>query len=312
MPVTPAQRHYERTLARDESDQGPKGSMALYDRMRMLLADHKRRLKAIQSIEKKIALKRELLPEYVSYVEGVMEGDRGDQNDVVMTILVWSIDVGAVPQAIRIARYALAHNLVAPEPFKRDTATLIAEEVASAALKENAVAIAPDVLIAVEAMTHERDMPDQVRAKLHKAIGMALSGTPDLDGALSHLGRALELDEKIGVKKLMEQLARKKKKEEKPDAADEGVSDATGEDGVAAQTAAATDGEADDVANTDATGEDGVDGSPDATGEDDVDGLPDATGEEDPVAGDGVENTDARDANEDIERAYEAERKNKT
>ena len=54
MSITPAKIHFDKTLARDESGKSPvQKGMNLYDRMLMQLAEHKRRLKAIQSIEKK-------------------------------------------------------------------------------------------------------------------------------------------------------------------------------------------------------------------------------------------------------------------
>jgi hypothetical protein len=53
-------------------------------------------------------------------------------------------------------------------------------------------------------------MPDQVRAKLHFAIGrhLAKAGTDDAT-ALDHLRRAVELHDKVGAKKDIEQLERK-------------------------------------------------------------------------------------------------------
>lgn len=76
----------------------------------------------------------------------------------------------------------------------------------------------------VEALTRERDVPDQARAKLHKAIGYALIGRTaasevdykDLPAdlaaqALSHLHRAFELFEGVGVKKDIERLERRVK-----------------------------------------------------------------------------------------------------
>lgn len=38
--------------------------------MLMQLAEHRRRLKQIQSIERKIEVKRQLLPEYAAYIQG--------------------------------------------------------------------------------------------------------------------------------------------------------------------------------------------------------------------------------------------------
>jgi hypothetical protein len=52
----------------------------------------------------------------------------------------------------------------------------------------------------VAQLTASHDMHDQVRAKLHKAIGYTLERDDDSPAALEHLRRALELDERAGVK----------------------------------------------------------------------------------------------------------------
>lgn len=51
-------------------------------------------------------------------------------------------------------------------------------------------------------------MPDQSRARMHKSIGWVLTESNPAS-ALNHLKRALQLDEKCGVKKDIEQLERK-------------------------------------------------------------------------------------------------------
>ena len=55
------------------------------------------------------------------------------------------------------------------------------------------------------------DMPDIVRAKLHKITGYVLRGCRSTPDALAHLQRAIQLDTAIGVKKDIEQLERQLK-----------------------------------------------------------------------------------------------------
>lgn len=52
------------------------------------------------------------------------------------------------------------------------------------------------------------DMPDQSRARLHKSLGYVLRESQPVS-ALNHLKRAMQLDDKCGVKKDTEQLERK-------------------------------------------------------------------------------------------------------
>ena len=203
---SPAQRHYERVSAElAAASAAPGGSLAgasAYELMLAKLATDRRRLKAIQSIERKIDVKRaELLPEYVDYVAGALNGGRGAQDDVLTTVMIWRVDAGDFAGALDIARYALAHRMTLPDQYDRPLATAIAEEFAQAALAAFKLGDTFDAgqLAEVMTLTESSDMHDQVRAKLHKALGKALHET-DRTAALDHLRRALQLDERAGVK----------------------------------------------------------------------------------------------------------------
>ncbi|MFM0314215.1 MULTISPECIES: phage terminase small subunit [Paraburkholderia] len=203
---SPAQRHYERVSAElAAASAAPGGSLAgasAYELMLAKLATDRRRLKAIQSIERKIDVKRaELLPEYIDYVAGALNGGRGAQDDVLTTVMIWRVDAGDFAGALDIARYALAHRMTLPDQYDRPLATAIAEEFAQAALAAFKLGdtFDADQLAEVMTLTESADMHDQVRAKLHKALGKALQDA-DRTAALDHLRRALQLDERAGVK----------------------------------------------------------------------------------------------------------------
>ncbi|MFM0086733.1 phage terminase small subunit [Paraburkholderia sediminicola] len=203
---SPAQRHYERISAElAAASAAPGESLAgasAYELMLAKLATDRRRLKAIQSIERKIDVKRaELLPEYVDYIAGALSGGRGAQDDVLTTVMIWRVDAGDFAGALDIARYALAHRMTLPDQYDRPLATAIAEEFAQAALAAFKLGDTFDAgqLAEVMMLTESADMHDQVRAKLHKALGKALQDA-DKTAALDHLRRALQLDERAGVK----------------------------------------------------------------------------------------------------------------
>lgn len=206
---SPAQMHRERMLAQSAAASAAGAGIAqptgsAYDLMRAKLAEDKRSLKALQSREAKIELKRKLLPEYQAWVDGVLAADQPVQDDVVATVLVWSIDTGNIDQALRIGAYMLAHDLHLPEHYKRDLPTTLVEEIADQAGRPDNTVTA-EQLLQVGALTDGRDMPDEVKAKLHKSIGLALQATAPQQ-ALEHLQRALQLNARIGVKKEAEKL----------------------------------------------------------------------------------------------------------
>jgi hypothetical protein len=206
------------------------------------LATDRRRLKEVQSIERKRLVKLEVLPEYADYVAGALEGGRGAQDDVLVTVMVWRIDVGDYAGALAIATYALTHGLTLPDQYERTLATAVAEEFAEAALITLKATREFDVglLSQVADLTDKHDMPDVVRAKLYKAIGYALDPYPTM--ALSYLRRALELHDKIGVK---QDITRLEKAVNAAIAASQGApagdNASSGTDGAGA-TAAADDG----------------------------------------------------------------------
>lgn len=216
--LSPARRHRMRVQAETETQRNanPLRHATGYEQMLVKLNEDKRRLKKIHSFERKAELKRQLLPDYLPWIAGVMNSGRGAQDAIVMTVMIWRLDTGDVNGALEIARYALQHGLVPPDGFKRDSLPyLLAEEVASTATRawtaKQPVDIAP--LLETIRLTDAEDMPDQVRAKLHKIAGYVYRDTGGTLEAMNHLKRALQLNEGCGVKKDIERLATAMKKQ---------------------------------------------------------------------------------------------------
>lgn len=228
MAKSPAMLSRERKLAQRAAANSPHGESVVgsaYELMLAQLVEHQRALKAIQSVERKIEAKRGFLPTYEAWVAAALEHGQGAQDRVLMTLLVWYLDVGEIERGLAVARYAMAHGLTLPDQYERTLPTLLLDEVGGAAL---AGKLPPEaalqVLQQVAEMTAEHDAPDQARAKLQKAIGYALIGrlwASDVDiarlevqvaqAALPPLRRALELFEGVGVKKDIERLERRLK-----------------------------------------------------------------------------------------------------
>ncbi|AMG59836.1 phage terminase small subunit [Pantoea vagans] len=189
----------------DGSGRSTKG----YDLMLLQLNEDRRRLKGIQSNVRKAEIKVEVLPKYAAWAEGVLSADGAQQDDVLMYVMLWRVDAGDYAGALAIGRHALKHGWAMPLG-NRTTATVLAEEIADAA-KAAILAQTPfDLALLLEALevVDAHDMPDQSRARLHKSIGWVLTESSPAS-ALNHLKHALQLDEKCGVKKDIEQLERK-------------------------------------------------------------------------------------------------------
>lgn len=211
------QKHAAKAAAEQATDFGSMQNLNAYELQLLQLNNDRARLKQIQSTEGKVKLKQALLPAYMPYVEGILEANTGVQDDILMTILVWCIDIGDYATALKLAEYALQHNLTMPERFSRTTATLITENISNEFLKVLKMDEPVDLAILhhlAELVLHSDlplavvDMPDQVKAKLYLALGKATiqqiaddTVSPHIVlEAQSYLSRALALDDKCGGK----------------------------------------------------------------------------------------------------------------
>ncbi|WP_417545673.1 phage terminase small subunit [Marinobacter sp.] len=179
------------------------------------IIEDSRRLHDLQSIERKIEAKRDMLPNYEGYVKGVLEAGLGQQDDVLMTLMVWYLDVGDLKTGLDIAEYAVKHGLETPDRYQRKTANLVAEQVADFALKLDAEADGKEEILEQLHRTVEyfadADMHDQVKSKLFKALGYLERDAGDKETALVSLQRSLELNDRAGVKKDIERLEKELK-----------------------------------------------------------------------------------------------------
>lgn len=240
MAFSPALAHRQRTLA--ALAQPAAAAQALpeidpadpaageYHQLLAALHNDLRELHDIQSVQGKIDRKRTMIETYLPWVNGALdagEDGRAVQDEIVVTMMVWALDIQNWDLALTIASHVLEHGLSLPERYKRTPACLVVEEIADAA-KVDQLAVPLEVLLRTQAGAEGRDMPDQVRAKLLRAIGLAFAdkaalfdpadeqavagGKPALvDAALTALKEAKRLHGQVGVAKAIEKLEREAK-----------------------------------------------------------------------------------------------------
>jgi hypothetical protein len=231
MALTLAQRNQLRKrAAREAAATAPAALMdgaTGYEVMLAKLQQDQFRLKQVQSQEGKAKLKTEILPDYVPYVDGVLSAGQGAQDDVITTIMVWRFDASDFAGGLQVAEYVLKHGLMMPDRFNRTTGCLVAEEVATAALKAQKAGgtFSLDILTNTAVLTEEQDMPDEARAKLVLALGRAtleeiddvrLGQPGQLEAGINLLKRAIELHSSCGGKKDLERAERLLKKHTGP------------------------------------------------------------------------------------------------
>lgn len=216
---SPARKHYEQVTAAKAAGAATPGEQQRgeqYELHARALYEARRTLKTIKSIQAKIEKKRELLPDFMPYINGVLSEGKGAKDDVLMTMMVWCIDVGDFEKALEIGAYAVNHNIETPDQYERDTVSILAEEIAEGVklqlAKEDADADAlAKVMARAVAIVGDADMHDEIKAKVHKYYGYALRADEDPEGALEQLKQALTLNERIGVKQDIQQLERQLK-----------------------------------------------------------------------------------------------------
>lgn len=176
------------------------------DLLNIQFVQDKRTLKSLRGIKLKTAKKRELYPTYAPYIQSVLAADQGGDDELLMHLFVWTIDIGEFLTAIQIAEYASKHKLSMPENYSRSVGEVLAEQAAQEYLA--GIDIENDLLATIVEMTAELDMLDEIRSKLHKAYGRSLAREERYADAIEHLEKALEYNPNAGVK---QDIARAKK-----------------------------------------------------------------------------------------------------
>lgn len=244
--TSPALRHRQKKLARLAAEAAglataangappmPEDGPVATEYQQLLAALHEdlRTLHGIQSKEAKAAKKAELIQTYLPWLQGALaieEGAAAPQDEIVVTCMIWAVDIRAWDLAELLAAHVIRHNLQMPERFHRGAAAYMVSEIAKVALAEPG-SVPHEVLERTVPLSEPpHDMKDDTRAKLHRALGESwqrraedfdpaaetafAGGKPAMiDAALGQMRRAFELDDKVGVKKPIEQLEREAKK----------------------------------------------------------------------------------------------------
>ncbi|WP_084455155.1 phage terminase small subunit [Novosphingobium rosa] len=232
--TSPARRHMQQALARqaaaptarpgpseiaEDSDAGREYRLLL-----VAMGEDLRQLQSIQSITRKVEVKTAMMGQYADWLEGAQQRPEAVQDDIVFHCMVWAMDIGDWEQAFDLANLVLLHEMASPVQFNRTPAAIIAELPANNALGPKPT-ISLDWLKAFRDLTADQDMHDQIRAKVQKAIGLALKAQADafdpdaesapaggkaalIAAATEELTKALHLDQHCGVKVTLAQLSR--------------------------------------------------------------------------------------------------------
>jgi len=209
-----ARNHRLRVLAEKSAQDNQFGDTrpdaSVYHLQLIELKNDKSVLSGVKSEQLKAEAKAKIIPKHMPYVEGVMAGDRKVDDEIVTTIMLWCFDAGMFEQGLKIAEFALKHELQMPDSFSRDTPSIVAEEIANAALTKIKAgeSFDLDVMISALNMTEKYDMHDQIRAKLNCAIGKMYLTEQHYSPAIFYMKKAIELQSNVGCKQDLNQAER--------------------------------------------------------------------------------------------------------
>ncbi|ENE98203.1 phage small terminase subunit [Escherichia coli P0304777.8] len=93
--ITPAQQHWQNVMAQraGRANEGvDHAARTAHEEVLYRLRLAQARLKGVQARSAKAAIKKELLPDFSGWIEGTLEADGGQQDEVIATLMVWAID----------------------------------------------------------------------------------------------------------------------------------------------------------------------------------------------------------------------------
>lgn len=201
-----ARNHYLRVLAEKSAKADAFGATrqdaSVYQLQLAELKNDKSLLSHIKSDESRAEAKAKLIPKYLPYVEGILAANQKVEDEIVTTIMLWCLDAGMFDLGLKIAVFALEHGLDMPDSFSRDTPSIVAEEIANAALSKLKAGdvFNLNILLQAEQLTESYDLHDPIRAKLYCAIGKIFLSVENYVPAIEYMKKAIAKKDNVGCK----------------------------------------------------------------------------------------------------------------
>lgn len=211
-----ARRHFEKTtaeIAAAEAGGADLGSLSAYQRLLKNLHDDKVLLKSVSSIADKVHIKKQALPAYQEWIDGITAAGTVQADDrVAATVIVWMIDCGLLDEAMPLADVLIHSGLESADEYSRSMPEIIIEQMADQ-IESGSEISAESLKTLIEWATakkedglHEINLADVIRAKLLKAAGEKAEAADDNETALNLYRQAVGYNDKAGVKKRIEAL----------------------------------------------------------------------------------------------------------
>lgn len=211
-----ARRHFEKTtaeIAAAEAGGADLDNLSAYQRLLKNLHDDKVLLKSVSSIADKVHIKKQALPAYQEWIDGITAAGAVQADDrIAATVIVWMIDCGLLDEAMPLADVLIHSGLESADEYSRSMPEIIVEQMADQ-IESGSEISAESLKTLIEWATakkedglHEINLADVIRAKLLKAAGEKAEAADDNETALTLYRQAVGYNDKAGVKKRIEAL----------------------------------------------------------------------------------------------------------
>lgn len=102
----------------------------LFENLKAAMETDLQRLKSKHTVEEKAALKNELLPNYLDFIDQYMELGHNYPNSIAVRVLIWLLDVGDIEKSLKLGLYLIrTPHQDTPANFDRDLPTILCDAV---------------------------------------------------------------------------------------------------------------------------------------------------------------------------------------
>lgn len=170
-------------------------------------------LKSFDGTPRKVAYKQERIDHYLPWVLGLIEGDLGHEDKILSYMLVWTIDIGDIPNFLKIAAYMHKHDL--KPPFETKLPSFISDNAS-----DNIDSLSIEDAEEIARFIADQDVQENSHATFLRLLGqkvldgrepetISIDDLADINRVISYWETAVQLDSRVGIKKKLEQFQKR-------------------------------------------------------------------------------------------------------
>lgn len=170
-------------------------------------------LKSFDGTPRKVAYKQERIDHYLPWVLGLIEGDLGHEDKILSYMLVWTIDIGDIPNFLKIAAYMHEHDL--KPPFETKLPSFISDNAS-----DNIDSLSIEDAEEIARFIADQDVQENSHATFLRLLGqkvldgrepetISIDDLADINRVISYWETAVQLDSRVGIKKKLEQFQKR-------------------------------------------------------------------------------------------------------